>query len=179
VILTPTAVDGAFLVELERREDERGWFARAWGEEELAAAGLVAQLSQVNLAYNERAGTLRGLHLQLPPNEDAKLVRCIRGRIQDVVADLRPASPTFRRWVGVELSDTNRLGLYIPAGCAHGYQTLADATEVLYLHSAPYRPESEGGARWDDPALAIDWPAAEPRIVSTKDRSWPDLQFEP
>jgi dTDP-4-dehydrorhamnose 3,5-epimerase len=179
VILTPTEIEGAFLVELERREDERGWFARAWSEEELAAAGLVAELAQVNVAHNERAGTLRGLHFQRPPHEDVKLVRCTHGAIYDVIADLRPESASFRRWLGVELDDRNRTGLYVPAGCAHGYQTLADATEVLYLHSAPYRPESEGGVRWDDPSLAIEWPRAEQRIVSAKDRSWPDLEFRP
>ena len=176
MILTPTGIDGAFLVELERREDERGFFARAWSAEELGAAGLVTQLAQVNVAYNELAGTLRGLHFQRPPHEDVKLVRCTRGAVYDVVVDLRPGSPTYRRWLGVELDDRNRRAVYVPAGCAHGYQTLADATEALYLHSAPYAPASEGGVRWDDPALGIAWPPCERRIVSAKDRGWPDLE---
>lgn len=175
MILTPTAIGGAVLVELERREDERGFFARAWSEEEFTAAGLVARLAQCNVAFNERAGTLRGLHFQRPPHEDVKLVRCTRGAVYDVIVDLRPDSPTYRRWLGVELNDRNRTALYVPAGCAHGYQTLVDATETLYLHSAPYAQGSEGGVRWDDPALGIDWPVCERRIVSGKDRSWPDL----
>jgi dTDP-4-dehydrorhamnose 3,5-epimerase len=175
VIFTPTAIDGALLVDLELREDERGSFARLWGRDELAGAGLVAELAQVNVAFNERRGTLRGLHFQRTPHEDVKLVRCTRGAIYDVIVDLRADSPSYRRWLAVELDERNRTGLYVPAGCAHGYQTLADATETLYLHSAPYAPGSEGGVRWDDPALGIDWPAAEPRIVSEKDRSWPDL----
>ena len=179
MIFGETRLKDVVTVDIEPREDERGFFARAWSAEELAAAGLVARLAQVNVAFNERAGTLRGLHFQRAPHEDVKLVRCTRGAIYDVVVDLRPDSPTYRRWLGVELDDRNRRALYVPAGCAHGYQTLADATETLYLHSARYAPESEGGVRWDDPALAIEWPPCERRIVSPKDESWPGLEFPP
>ena len=175
MILTPTAITGALLIELDRHQDERGFFARAWSADELAAAGLVTGIAQCNIAFNERAGTLRGLHFQRPPHEEVKLVRCTRGAIHDVIVDLRPDSTTYRRWLAVELTAENRTTLYVPAGCAHGYQTLVDATETFYMHSAAHGPEAEGGVRWDDPALGIEWPPAEPRIMSARDRGWPDL----
>jgi dTDP-4-dehydrorhamnose 3,5-epimerase len=175
VIFRETALPGTFLVELERHEDERGFFARAWCSREFAQHGLAAELVQCNLVHNDAAGTLRGLHYQVEPSSEAKLVRCVRGALYDVAVDLRPGSPTFRRWVGVELTAENRSALYVPEGCAHGYQTLTDATEALYLTSAFYAPDDERGVRWDDPAFAIEWPEATARTISDKDRSWPDF----
>ena len=169
-----TPVAGVVVVDLELLPDERGFFARAWERAAFAEHGFATALEQVNVAFNDRAGTLRGLHFQLPPHEDAKLVRCIRGSLWDVAVDLRPESSTYRRWFGLELSADNRRALYIPEGCAHGYQTLVDDTEAMYLHSAPYAPGSEGGARFDDPAFAIEWPPADRLILSEKDRAWPD-----
>ena len=171
-----TTVTGVLVVDLEPHPDERGFFARAWENEAFAARGLSAVLSQVNIAFNDRAGTLRGLHFQFAPHADAKLVRCTRGALFDVAVDLRPSSPTYLRWYGVELSADERRALYIPEGCAHGYQTLIDGTEAMYLHSAPYVPASEGGARFDDPAFAIDWPPAVDRVLSEKDRGWPSYE---
>ena len=171
-----TTVAGVVVIDLEPHADERGFFARAWELEAFEAHGLTPALSQVNIAFNDRAGTLRGLHFQRPPDEDAKVVRCTRGALFDVAVDLRPGSPTYLRWFGVELSADNRRALYIAEGCAHGYQTLADDTEAMYLHSAPYVPASEGGARFDDPAFGIDWPHADSRILSAKDRAWPLLR---
>ena len=176
MIFRETALAGVLLLELERREDERGFFARAWSREELGERGLSTQLEQCNIAYNEREGTVRGLHFQLPPYEDVKIVRCTAGAVFDVVVDARRDSLTYLRWLGIELSAANRLALYIPAGCAHGYQTLAPATETFYLHSASYAPGFEGGLRWDDPALNIEWPEAAERIVSERDRGWPDIR---
>jgi dTDP-4-dehydrorhamnose 3,5-epimerase len=170
-----TTLAGVVVIDLEPHADERGFFARVWELEAFEAHGLTTALSQVNIAFNDRAGTLRGLHFQRPPYEDAKLVRCTRGVLFDVAVDLRPASPTYLRWFGVELSAANRRALYIAEGFAHGYQTLADDTEAMYLHSAPYVPACEGGARFDDPAFGIEWPHADPRILSAKDRAWPLL----
>lgn len=170
-----TALHGVFVLELEQHEDERGFFARAWSRDELEQRGLSSHIEHCNVAYNEREGTLRGLHFQLAPYEDVKIVRCIAGALFDVIVDARRDSPTYLRWLGIELSATNRLALYVPVGCAHGYQTLAPRTEAFYLHSAPYAPDHAAGLRWDDPALAIDWPPAQQRIISERDRSWPDV----
>lgn len=173
---TETELPGAFVIELERREDERGFFARAWCEQEFAENGLDTRISQSNLSYNQRAGTLRGMHYQAPPHAEVKLVRCTRGAVYDVIVDLRPASSTYMRWIGVELSAENGRALYVPEGFAHGYQTLADDTETYYQVSAPYAPTAERGVRWDDPAFGIDWPPADDRVISTKDRAWPDYR---
>jgi dTDP-4-dehydrorhamnose 3,5-epimerase len=172
-----TELPGAFVIDLERREDERGFFARAWCERELAEHGLDTRVSQCNLAFNERRGTLRGLHYQVAPHAEVKLVRCTRGAVYDVIVDLRPESATYTRWIGVELTEDNRRMLYVPEGFAHGYLTLADATETFYQVSVPYTPDAERGARWDDPAFGIEWPQTEGLVMSDKDRSWPD--FEP
>jgi dTDP-4-dehydrorhamnose 3,5-epimerase len=175
VIVAPTELAEVLVVELEPIADERGFFARAWDEDALTAAGARARFVQANVAYNRRAGTLRGLHYQEPPHAEAKLVRCTRGWLWDVAVDVRPESPTYLRWVAVELSADNRRAVYVPEGFAHGYQTLADDTEAFYEVTARYAPDAERGVRWDDPAIGVEWPAAAERAVSAKDRSWPLL----
>jgi dTDP-4-dehydrorhamnose 3,5-epimerase len=178
LIFVETELPGAVLVELERHDDERGFFARAWCRREFEENGLCGALVQCNIAFNHRAGTLRGLHYQVAPSEEAKLVRCTRGAVFDALVDLRPDSRTYKRWIGIELTAENRRALYVPEGFAHGYQTLVDASETLYHASEYYSPEAERGVRWDDPAFGIDWPAARTRIISDKDRSWPDFTVE-
>jgi dTDP-4-dehydrorhamnose 3,5-epimerase len=171
-----TELPGMVVVELEPLSDERGSFARTFDAELFAAQGLDPRVAQCNTSYNARAGTLRGLHYQLAPHEEGKLVRCTRGRIFDVAVDLRPDSPAHRRWVGLELDGEGVLSVFIPAGCAHGFQTLLDGSEVHYQMTAPYDPRAARGVRWDDPAFAIRWP--EPpgpeRIVAARDRAFPD-----
>jgi dTDP-4-dehydrorhamnose 3,5-epimerase len=171
----PTELPGVFVIEVEPRPDDRGLFARTYCREEFDGHGLCTEWVQCNVSYNARAGTLRGLHWQAAPHEEAKLVRCTSGAMFDVVADLRVGSPTYRKWVAVELSATNRTALYIPGGYAHGFQTLADGTEVFYQMSASYVPEAARGARWDDPALEIAWPPCAFRVISPRDLSFPDL----
>ncbi len=170
MIFRPTGIEGAFV--LEPLVDERAFFARAWCRDELQAHGLDAAIEQCNIAFNERAGTLRGLHFQRAPHSEVKIVRCTAGAVFDVVVDLRPTSITYLEWIAVELSAENRLALYVPAGLAHGYQTLVDATETFYLHTARYAPESAAGVPWDDPAFGIAWPEAEHRVMNERDRSW-------
>lgn len=174
MIFTPTRLEGAYLIDLERREDERGFFARVWCEREFSEHGLQTHYVQCNLSFSPRKGTLRGLHLQRPPRAEVKVVRCTRGAIYDVIVDLRPRSPTHKGWVGVELTADNRRMLYVPEGFAHGYQTLVDETETVYPVSEFYAPEFEAGVRWNDPAFGIEWPDAEGALLSEKDRSWPD-----
>ncbi len=172
---TRTEIEGPVIIDLERHADERGWFARAWAVEEMAAEGLETRLVHCNLAYNARRGTVRGMHWQDPPHQEVKLVRATRGAVYDVIVDLRPGSPTRREWLGVELSAANGRMLYVPKGFAHGYQTLEDDTETYYLMSEFYAPEAARGARYDDPAFAIVWPGlGGERIVSERDRTWPD-----
>jgi dTDP-4-dehydrorhamnose 3,5-epimerase len=175
VIFTETELAGAFAVDLERREDDRGFFARAWCANEFTDHGLNPRLVQANLSFNDRKGTLRGMHFQREPAAEAKLIRCTRGSIFDVIVDLRPESPTFKRWVGVDLTAENRTALYVPEGFAHGYQTLKPDTETFYLVSEYYTPEAEGGVRWDDPAFGIEWPDPANAFLSEKDASWPDF----
>lgn len=170
----PTAVAGVFVVEPERQADERGFFARTWCAEEFARQGLEARLAQCSVAFNPRRGTLRGLHYQAPPWTEAKLVRCTRGAIFDVAVDLRPDSPTFRAWAGVELTPEEGRALYVPPGCAHGLLTLADASEVFYQISAPHRPEAARGVRWNDPFFAVDWPGRV-ELIAARDRDYPDV----
>jgi len=177
VIVEETELAGAYVLEVERREDDRGFFARVWCADELAAAGLDPRISQINVGFNLRRGTLRGLHFQRAPHAEVKLVRCTAGAVYDVIVDLRPESPTHRRWVGVELTAENHRQLYVPAGFAHGYQTLTDSAEISYLTSVPYAPESATGVRFDDPAFGIGWP--EPvTVISDADRAWPDYREE-
>ena len=165
---------GAFVVESEPIEDERGWFARIYDESELEQNGVATRFAQGSLAFNKERGTLRGLHYQADPHAEAKLVRCIRGAVHDVIVDLRPGSPTFKRWLAVELTAASGRMLYVPEGLAHGYLTLENESETLYLISAPYAPEAARGVRWDDPAFGIEWPH-EPRVMSEKDKAWPDF----
>jgi dTDP-4-dehydrorhamnose 3,5-epimerase len=174
-----TALPGAFIVEPERLEDARGFFARTWCPREFAAHGLDPRLEQCSISFNARAGTLRGMHYQEAPFAEAKLVRCTMGALWDVIIDLRPASPTFTRHVGVELTARNRRMLYIPEGLAHGFQTLADSTEVFYQMSQVYSPAHARGVRWDDPAFGITWPDAAERIIIERDRGYPDFAGRP
>ena len=174
MIWRETALLGAFVVETELIEDERGWFARIYDQSELEELGLASRFVQSSIAFNKEWGTLRGLHYQAEPHAEAKLVRCVRGAVHDVIVDLRPASSTFKRWAGVELSAAGGELLYVPEGVAHGYLTLEDETETLYLISAAYAPEAARGVRWDDPAFGIEWPH-DPRVMSDKDKAWPDF----
>jgi dTDP-4-dehydrorhamnose 3,5-epimerase len=172
-----TPLAGVWEIELERFEDERGWFARSFDGEELAAHGIELEVVQCNSSYNERAGTLRGMHYQADPHGEPKLVRCVRGAIFDVALDLREGSPTRASWHGVELGERDARMLFIPAGVAHGFQTLTPASEVLYVMGHRYVPEAARGVRFDDPAFAIEWPAPPPggRVISERDRGYPDF----
>ena len=172
--LVATPVAGAYLVELTPRGDDRGFFARAWCRDELAAEGLNGSFVQCNDSHSRRKGTLRGLHWQAAPHGEVKLIRCVRGAIFDVLVDVRPESPSYLRWFGAELTAENRTMMYVPEGCAHGYLTLADDTEVMYPVTCAYRPDAERGARWNDPAFGIAWPEVGPLTLSPKDEAWPD-----
>ena len=174
MLFNETILSGAFLVEPEYHKDARGLFARMFCEEEFAARGLSSRVAQCSLSFNERKGTLRGLHYQAPPHAESKLVRCTQGSIHDVVVDLRRSSPTFRKWIAVELSAVNRRMLFVPEGFAHGFQSLEDHSEVFYQVSVPYRPEAVRGVRWNDSSLGIAWPLADP-VLSDRDRSFPDF----
>ena len=170
---TETKLKGAYIIEIKKLKDHRGFFARTWCKNEFKDHGLTTRLSQANVSYNKKMGTLRGMHYQLSPYEETKLVRCTRGAIYDVIIDLRPASPTYTQWIGVELTAENYKMLYVPEDFAHGFQTLEDNTEVTYQVSQFYTPGSESGIRWEDPAFDIDWPI-EVQVISDKDKSWPD-----
>jgi len=163
-----TCLQGAYLIELEPITDERGFFARSWCQKEFQAYGLNPNLVQCNISFNQKKGTLRGMHYQVAPHEEVKLVRCTSGAIYDVIIDLRSDSETFKQWVAIELTAENRRMLYIPEGIAHGFQTLEDNTEVFYQMSAFYHPECARGVRWDDPAFGTEWPE-DKRIISDKD----------
>ncbi|AKS23129.1 MAG: dTDP-4-dehydrorhamnose 3,5-epimerase [Leptospirillum sp. Group II 'C75'] len=177
MILTPTPLTGAFLIDLEKRGDDRGFFARFFCGKEFQGAGLESRFVQINNSLTAKKGTLRGMHYQLPPDPEVKVVRCIRGALFDVIVDLRPDSPTFRQWFGAELTAGNRTMMYVPRGFAHGLVTLEDDTEALYLVSAFYSPAQERGVRYNDPSLGIRWPV-EILETSEKDRNWPDLNEE-
>ena len=174
--LEPTAIDGAWVVRTEPRGDERGWFARTFDAAAFAGAGIDFTVVQANASWNPVAGTLRGLHLQAEPHGEPKLVSCVRGAAFDVAVDLRPQSPTYRRWHAVELSADNRLAFFLPAGLAHGYQTLTGDCELHYLMGHEYVPEAATGVRWDDPAFGIEWPPAPPggRTIAARDLEFPD-----
>ena len=175
MLFTETKLKGAYIVDLEPREDERGFFARSWCADEFEKLGLNANLSQCNISFNKKCGTLRGMHFQDEPYPEAKLVRCTMGAIYDVIVDLRPESPTFRRWFAVELSAENRRALYVPEHFAHGFQTLTDNSEVFYQMSEFFHPECARGLRWDDPAFGIEWPHAAP-ILSPRDQAYEDYR---
>jgi dTDP-4-dehydrorhamnose 3,5-epimerase len=173
MIFTPTELPGVLVVDLERHVDDRGFFARTWCRDELARRGLVGELAQSSVSFNRRAGTLRGMHYQCAPHEETKLVTCLRGRIYDVTLDLRRESPTYRRWFAAELSGDDLRSIYVPAGCAHGFQTLSADALVHYQISVPYSPAHARGVRWNDPAFGIEWPPAE-RTMSQRDASYED-----
>jgi len=174
MIFTETELKGAFIIDIEPREDERGFFARSWCEDEFKKHGLELRLVQCNISFNKKGGTLRGMHYQVAPFPEAKLVRCTMGAIYDVIIDLRNDSPTFRKWFSVELSAESRRALYIPENFAHGFQTLMDNTEVFYQMSEFYHPECAHGVRWDDTAFGIEWPSG-PRMLSRQDSEYADF----
>ena len=169
-----TGITGAWVIEPERIEDERGFFARTWDTDEFARRGLNPALAQCSISYNRVCGTLRGMHYQAAPQEEAKLVRCTAGAVFDVVVDLRPESATFKSWYGLDLTPDNRLALYVPEGCAHGFLTLEDDSEVHYQISQFYAPTAARGIRWDDPAFGITWPG-EVVVMNDRDRAYPDF----
>lgn len=177
MIFHKTELRGAFVIDLEKIEDERGFFARAWCMKEFEAQGLTARTVQCNISFNKTRGTTRGMHYQIAPYEEAKLVRCMAGSIYDVIIDLRSGSETYRRWFGVELTAANRRMLFVPEGFAHGFQTLEDNTEVFYHVSEFYTPKAEQGLRWNDLAFGIEWPMMEGLTISDKDRNWPDYSL--
>ena len=174
MIFTETKLKGAFVIDIERLTDDRGFFARSFCEKEFKDHGLNPRVVQCNISFNERKGTLRGMHYQIKPFEEAKLVRCTRGAIYDVIVDLRPDSPTFKQHFGLLLTAHNRLLLYVPAGFAHGFITIEDDTEVFYQMSEFYSPEHARGVRWNDPAFGLEWPL-EPTLISEKDRLYTDF----
>ncbi|MBC7930732.1 MAG: dTDP-4-dehydrorhamnose 3,5-epimerase [Rubrivivax sp.] len=173
--ISETKLTGVYFIEATRFEDERGFFAPSFSAKEFAARGMASRFVENNISYSRSRGTLRGMHYQAAPYGQAKLVRCTRGAIYDVAVDLRPDSPTFRHWVGAELSAENRSMLYLPGDCGHGFQTLADDTEVFYMVSEVYVPESGRGFRWDDPAFGIEWPETQERILIKRDQEYPDF----
>ena len=177
MIFHATKLPGAFLIELERKEDERGFFARAWCENEFAEHHLEGKIVQCNISFNKKRGTLRGMHFQSHPHAETKVIRCTRGSIYDVIVDLRPESPQYKQYLSVILSAEARSMLYIPKGFAHGFQTLEDETEVFYYMSEHYAPHAAKGFRWNDPAFKISWPDPV-RIISEKDCSYPDFDAE-
>jgi dTDP-4-dehydrorhamnose 3,5-epimerase len=176
VIFTETKLKGAFIVEPTKLEDDRGFFARSWCRREFEAHGLNPRVAQCNISFGKQKGTLRGMHYQVSPYAEAKLVRCTTGSIYDAIIDLRPESPTFRQYFGLALTADNHKTLYVPEGFAHGFLTLEDNTEVFYQISEFYSPQHGRGVRWNDPAFAIEWPLP-PRRMSDRDRSCPDFTF--
>ena len=175
MIFTETKLKDSFIIEITPYQDERGFFARAWCQKEFLQHGLIPHLAQANISFNHKKGTLRGMHYQLAPYAESKLVRCTRGAIYDVMIDLRRDSPTYKEWVGVELSAENRKMLYVPEGFAHGFQTLTDNSEVMYQVTQFYTPGFEQGTRHNDPAFGIKWPL-EVSVISPKDQNWADYE---
>lgn len=176
MIFHETSLSGARRIELEKRGDDRGFFARTFCRDEFAKAGLETEFAQHNTSFNREAGTLRGLHFQRPPHAEVKVIRAVKGAIHDVIVDLRPDSPTFGQWAGFDLTEEDGSMLYVPKGFGHGFQTLRADTAVTYLSSHPYTPEAEGGVRWNDPALDITWPLPV-TAMSEKDAAWPDIDL--
>ena len=174
MIFTESPLSGAYVVDMERLPDERGFFARSYCADEFSARGLGPELRQCSVSYNARKGTLRGMHYQDAPHEEHKLVRCTAGAVFDVIVDIRAASPTYRRWYGAELTQDNRRSLFIPPGFAHGFLSLTDDSEVYYMISVAHAPKFSRGVRWNDPAFAIEWPSA-PAVISERDAAYPLL----
>ena len=174
MIFIETKLKGAYIIQLERIKDERGFFSRAWCKKEFDQHGLISRLVQCNFYFNRKRGVLRGMHYQIAPNEETKLVRCTKGSIYDAIIDLRPNSSTYKQWIGVELNAENRKMLFVPRGFAHGYQTLVNDTEVFCQVSEFYYPEAERGVRWNDPVFGIEWPITENLKISEKDENRPD-----
>jgi dTDP-4-dehydrorhamnose 3,5-epimerase len=175
LIFTPLRLDGAYLIDIEPIEDSRGFFARSWCSQEFKKMGLISKIEQCSFSSNLKQGTLRGMHYQAEPYQEAKLVRCTAGSIYDVILDIRPESPTFKEWLAFELSAKNMRTLYIPYGFAHGFQSLEDHTEVLYMVSESFRPEYSASVRWNDPKFGIVWPDVEVRLMSDKDKFCKDF----
>ncbi len=175
MILHETSLEGVYVVEPERAADDRGFFARTYSSSQFAEWGLELAITECSIAYNRARWTIRGLHYQKPPHEEAKIVRCTNGAVYDVAVDLRPNSRTYLRWEAIELTAENRIALYVPPGCAHGYQTLREDSELHYAISTAYAPEAGAGVRWNDPLLGIDWPAS-PSVISPRDKAYPDLE---
>jgi dTDP-4-dehydrorhamnose 3,5-epimerase len=175
MVFKETKLAGAFIIELERFEDERGFFAHSWSARQFAERGLVSRLVECSISFNRKRGTIRGMHYQAAPHGQTKVVRCTTGAIYDVIIDLRHRSPTFKQWVGIELTAGNRRILYIPKDLAHGFQTLEDETEIYYQMSDVYVPGSSQGVRWDDPAFGITWPETTNVIIDERDRTYPDF----
>ncbi len=177
MIFNETKLNGAYIIEIEKREDERGFFARGWCQREFEAHGLTPHMAQANISLSKKKGTLRGMHYQVAPYAEAKLVRCTQGALYDIIIDLRLDSPTYQQWLGVELTADNYKMLYVPEGFAHGFITLEDFTEANYQVSQFYTPGAERGIRYNDPAFGIEWPL-EVQVISAKDQSWPDYLGE-
>ena len=175
IIFKKTKLHGAYVIEPEKFADERGFFARSFSQTEFGDRGLRTQFVEAGISFNLKKHTLRGMHFQAPPHAQAKLVRCTRGAIYDVIVDLRPESPTYKQWFAETLSEENRLMLYVPENFAHGFQTLEDNSELFYQLSAGYHPPSERGVRWNDPAFAIPWPETERIVINERDRTYPDV----
>jgi dTDP-4-dehydrorhamnose 3,5-epimerase len=173
MVFSETKLKGAFIINLKRLEDERGFFARTFCQNEFKEHGLNIQIAQANISYNKKRGTLRGMHMQLPPYEESKLIKCTRGAIYDVIIDMRKSSDTYKQWIGVELTAENRQMLYVPEGFAHGFITLKNDAEVSYQMNQFYAPGSEKGFRWNDPAFGIVWPIQQPRVIAEKDKNFP------
>jgi dTDP-4-dehydrorhamnose 3,5-epimerase len=175
MIFNKGKIEGAYVIDIEKLGDERGFFGRAFCQKEFEKRGLDQEMVQTNVSFSEQSGTLRGLHYQSRPYQEAKLIRCTQGSIYDVIADVRPSSSTFKQWMGIELTADNYRMVYVPKGCAHGFITLEDDSEALYQVSAFYAPKHEKGLRYNDPAFDIEWPI-DVRVVSDKDRQWPDFE---
>ena len=172
---TETKLAGAYIIDLNRLEDDRGFFARTFCTQEFEEHNLISDVKQANTSWNEKAGTLRGMHYQVDPFQETKLVRCTRGALYDVIIDLRKDSPTYGEWIGVELTADNRTALFVPRDFAHGFITLEDNTDAFYMVSQSYVPKSEAGIRWDDPQFSIEWPV-KPAVISEKDATWEDYK---
>ena len=175
IIFRETKLKGAFVIEPQSFEDDRGVFARSYSEKEFASHGLNSRIAECNISFSINPYTIRGMHFQKPPDAQVKLVRCTKGAIFDVIIDLRPDSPTFKQWIGETLSEENRLMLYVPEGFAHGFQTVKAKSEVFYQVSRVYAPQSEGGVRWNDPAFDIQWPGVDGITINDRDQNYPDF----